>query len=170
MKIIKNHQPEKPEKHESHGFVVPDGYFTSAKQQILSKTVGNTVPSDGFRLPEQYFEMAKQKILQKTIGKQPLQIQNYKWFQQPYFRIAASVVLISGIMMLLMVSYQGNNKLTEKSLEPSTEDIFTYMENNSEISINEIGYITPNEIEIPTTIEENYILNQADEHLLTEEL
>lgn len=172
MKLPTHTNPENPLQEQKDGFQVPEGYFDDAKKRILAKTIyrEKEINPDGFQIPENYFEKSREEIIEKTIGRQNHPTIKISWYQQPWFRIAASVIFLAGLTLLFSIPIKKSDTQITANTELSTEDIFAYVENNTDYSLTEIGYLAPNDFALPTTVEENYILNQADEQLLTEEL
>lgn len=163
-----------------NGFTIPEGYFQSARERILSKTINGKALEmrDGFLTPANYFESSKKEILSKTTLKkekvknrflEKLYIANATI--HPYIRIAAIALIIGGAGIFLFQLPQFQSPAQRIAFEePSTEEILAYVENSNEFSVNEISYITPAEADLPVSLEEDYLINQADEQLITEEL
>jgi hypothetical protein len=144
------------------GFTTPPGYFKQLQSHILTQTTGGS--SSNPEVPEGYFDQARLAIIQKTTQRPQLVV----WYRKPLVKYAAaSLVLISLSFVVWFNQLPANHHMAKVNI--SDEEILHYFERSDlkDIPITAISFTSST-----TTLsdEETYIINQADEQLILEEL
>ena len=145
------------------GYTIPEGYFEQMEKDILNKTSYN-----GFKVPTDYFENASSELIKKVDS--PKVIKHDFAFKQMAVGIAASILFIAGFFLfkdksvtpLSTIAYSEN-----KMNELSDEEIIYY------VDIDDIKDSHINVAKAEDKLqkqEEEYILNNADEQQILEQL
>jgi hypothetical protein len=146
----------------SGGFTIPMGYFEQLPSHILAQTAGSVKVA--LPIPEGYFEQSKKAILQKTIHKP----QPTLWYKRSILHYAAAAMVVMSLSVGFWLTRQPvHSTITAASI--SDDEIISYLSQSDlkDIPATEISFVSAN----PTlTAEEMFIINQADEQLLLEEL
>lgn len=147
------------------GFTVPEGYFQEQRTRLMFRIRRNGYELPEMQVPEGYFENSRNRILQKTTLHKKA---SFTLLRNPLMRYAAaaSVILVSGIafMFLRMDKQQSARNI-------SANDVINYLEvyGTSDLSSAELVQLIPTS-QMPTTAEENYLIQQTDNTLTFEEL
>lgn len=155
--LIKNNQG---------GFSVPESYFEKLESDIFAKTA-----NVGFTVPNGYFDTLESKITDK-ISKPKLSISYSSTYAKVLSGIAAALIVISGFIFMnrnLMPNKQ--NKAFSKAVmdEVSDEEIITYVDESDirESHIIDVAFTTKDKSQNQV---EDYLINNAEEQLIIEEL
>ncbi|MES2558780.1 MAG: hypothetical protein V4590_03515 [Bacteroidota bacterium] len=143
------------------GFSVPVGYFANMRKQVLEQTTGSEA-NDSFQVPDGYFDRSRAAILaQTTLKPQTVRL----WYTRSLVKYAAAaMVLVTCTISLLWYQQSPSN------LQSMTDDeIILYLEENGvrDIPVSEVSFVVN---EAPANSEEKYLINNADEQSLIEEL
>lgn len=147
----------------NEGFNVPDGYFAQLNEDIIRKTSGN-----GFTIPVGYFETLETRILKKV--DKPKIIRHDFAFKQLILGIAASIIIIAGFFTVKNKFYSSHQYSESKMNNLSDEEIINYVDVD-DIKDLHIAENTSNKVEDKTQKqEEDYLINNADEQQIIEQL
>jgi len=165
-------------------FTLPSTYFEELPQSILIQVKGSETPQlsqtieSGFEVPQGYFEDFPSKVISKSHAANT----GGRIIRFPYInRIAAAAVALLAVGLVLLLSKTTPHQTeTAVSIEQATDDeIFTYLENNN-VSIDLVAEVYTetetvknkpvNSAPDSNTLIEQYILDNADEQLILEEL
>lgn len=144
------------------GFGVPAGYFENMRKQVLQQTTGREAEK-GFVVPDGYFEQSRQAILGLTSGKKPaLRL----WYTRSLVKYAAAAVVLLTSMLTFVVYKQQQQPQLESM---SNDEIIRYFEEDGvpDIPVSEVSFVVN---ETPANGEEKYLINNADEQSIIEEL
>ncbi len=137
------------------GFKVPDDYFNSLEDRILSDIKLKKISSDsGFKLPEDYFNTLEDSITDKISTSTPTKV-------IPLFR-KRTVIYMSSIAAAVIILFNLSifeNKLTFDSLDFETVENYIINEN---IGSYEIATLLSDE----DLIEENFIEYNVEERAM----
>lgn len=165
-------------------FTLPPSYFEELPQSILMRVKSGETPllshkiDSAFEVPQGYFEHFPSQVLSKShTGKIQGRIIHFSFIT----RIAAAAVALLAIGLVLLLSKTApHHTETTVSIEQATDDeIFTYLENNN-VSIDLVAEVytetetaknkLTNSVRDSNELIEQYILDNADEQLILEEL
>lgn len=167
MSIEKNDIDPVFSERSSGGYTTPDGYFEELQKTILRKTVDHV-----FTTPENYFETLETRINLKLAKPQSAQLRIIH-FKKIAIGIAASLLLVSGLFFTKNIIHSTSTSahFSEAAInELSDEEIIKYVE-VSDIKDSHLAEILPNTNEDKTQKQvEDYLINNADEQLITDEL
>ncbi len=165
-------------------FTLPPSYFEELPQSILMRVKGSETPQlshtidSAFEVPQGYFEDLPSQVVSKSnTVKTHGRIIRFSFIN----RIAAAAVALLAIGLVLLLSKTApHHTKTAVSIEQATDDeIFTYLENNN-VSIDLVAEVytetetaknkSTNSVRDSNELIEQYILDNADEQLILEEL
>lgn len=166
-------------------FSVPEGYFEELPDSILFRIKGREnhkadfSSANHFEVPEGYFDSLSKSILVKTAIKQKTQ-GKIIWLHR-LSRVAVAAVAVVAVSLVIWISKHksGHSTNTAGLEQVSDEEIFTYLENNN-VSIDLVAEVYAETVSDKNKSEasdndsnalmEQYILDNADEQLILEEL
>lgn len=157
----------------SSGFKVPDQYFQSLDDVILSNVsednISGKFSSSGFEVPEGYFESLDSKILSSIEDKDHSKVISiFSWKKAAY---------ISGIAASLIIAFNlfFNNSINVSFDTLETASIQNYLINEDLNAYDLAPYLSTNELESDSFVDnkmntsdiEEYLLQNSDvEHLI----
>jgi len=156
----------------THGFTVPSNYFDGLKSQILFQTTKKEALTSGFEVPEGYFKQLKVSTLAQTTKNNQPYLSLFA--TSPIFKFAAAAIFIASLGIVLKPALNtSNNNLTAQHAPISSDEIISYMSQTgtNDIPVSEISTVAFHPtLEVPPSSEEDYIINQTDEHLIIDVL
>lgn len=144
------------------GFTVPVGYFENMRKHVLDQTTGPDL-DESFQVPQGYFEQSRGAILAQTANK-PKTVR--LWYTRALVKYAAAAIVVV-TFTLTFVLY---NQQPQISLQSMTDDeIILYLEEEGvrDIPVSEVSFVVN---DAPANGEEKYLMNNADEQSIIEEL
>lgn len=144
------------------GFTVPVGYFENMRTHVLKQTTGQETDKT-FEVPEGYFEQSRTAILAQTALK-PKTVR--LWYTRSLAKYAAAaVVLLTSALTFVLYRQQHQPNLQSMS----DDEIILYLEEEGvrDIPVSEVSFAVN---EAPANGEEKYLMNNADEQSIIEEL
>ena len=156
----------------THGFTVPSNYFDGLKSQILFQTVKKDAVKSGFEVPDGYFNQLKVATLAQTTKNNQPYLSLFA--TSPVFKFAAAAIFIASLGIVLKPALNtSNSDLTAQHAPISSDEIINYMSQTgtNDIPISEISTVAFHPtLEVTPNSEEDYIINQSDEHLIIDVL
>jgi hypothetical protein len=147
------------------GFTTPDAYFVALQQNVLSRT-----SSGGFTVPDGYFEQAEVRVLQKV--KESSRPRLRIIYQRRAFAAMAAAVLLASFLFVFRQSFNANQGAARPvaAIDVSDDEIMEYVE-VADIRESRIMDLAFNSTEDKSQKQvEEYLVNNADEQLIIEEL
>ncbi|MES2781043.1 MAG: hypothetical protein V4651_14215 [Bacteroidota bacterium] len=144
------------------GFTAPVGYFEQMRKHVLQQTTGLEA-DENFQVPVGYFDKSRMAILAKTTAK-PVAIR--LWYTRSFVKYAAAAV----VLLTTTFSYVLYQQQSQSNLQSMTDDeIIMYLEAEGvrDIPVSEVSFVVN---ETPANSEEKYLMNNADEQSIIEEL
>lgn len=146
------------------GFEVPEGYFEQLQSDLLRKTAGN-----GFTVPEGYFGSLESRIRQRIAEHRPVSVKIH-YLRKSVIGIAATLLLAGAFFFLTFRDERPANHFAQTRMdELSDEEIIDYVE-VADLNDAHINGMAVNIEDQAQKQVEDYLINQADEQLIMDEL
>lgn len=144
------------------GFITPIGYFENMRKHVLQHTTQQQI-EETFNVPDGYFEQSRIAILAQTVNSpQTVRL----WYTRPFVKYAAAAIVVLASTLTFWV----NKPQPSKDLQSmSDEEIILYFDEQGvrDIPVSEVSFAVN---ETPANSEEKYLMNNADEQSIIEEL